>query len=94
MGFYIETPVAHGKVQYLIDHHDARVVQKPQSLLEVPDDKALVVVVDNGFFEAAGYAYDEREFAAFSGPEDDRPKTWLLLDKGFVQDATGYAGRS
>ena len=33
-------------------------------------------VVDNGFFGAAGYAYDESEMNQFLSP-DGRPKQWL-----------------
>ncbi len=36
----------------------------------------LVCVVDNGVFEAAGYAFDEREMKHFLTP-DARHKTWL-----------------
>ena len=38
----------------------------------------LVCVVDNGFFEAAGYCYNEREFEEFNDSSDPRMKTWLV----------------
>jgi len=41
----------------------------------------LVCVVDNGFFGAAAYAYDEGEFIAFKSPGDKRPKRWFIWDK-------------
>ena len=41
----------------------------------------LVCVVDNGFFTAAGYAYDQREFDDFSDSNDPRRKRWFVWDK-------------
>lgn len=42
-----------------------------------PFKENIVVVVDNGMFEAAGYAYDEREYQYFC--EDDR-RSKIFLD--------------
>jgi hypothetical protein len=39
----------------------------------------LVCVVENFFFDAAVYAYDEREMTEFINPNDYRPKTWLIV---------------
>jgi len=47
----------------------------------IPKDKVLVCLVDNYIFQAAGVAYDEREFIEFNSPDDDRPKTWFLIDR-------------
>ena len=38
----------------------------------------LVCVVNNGPFEAAAWAYDAREVAEFSDPQDRRQKVWLV----------------
>lgn len=40
----------------------------------------LVCVIDNGMFEAAGYAYDENEMRVFKSP-DGRSKQWLRFSK-------------
>lgn len=40
--------------------------------------KDLVVVVDNGLFAGAGYAFSEREFEIFSMP-DARRKRWFIV---------------
>jgi hypothetical protein len=42
--------------------------------------KNLVCVVENGPFDAAGYAYCESEFKAFNLPSDTRRKTWLVYE--------------
>lgn len=46
----------------------------------------LVCVVDNGLFDAAGYAYDEREFLDMARA-DGRKKIWLI-----VPDAAKLSG--
>jgi len=76
MGYYInetskgEALPASGKAMMLIKD-GAKVVQ--------PEFQPnLVCVVDNGFFEAAGYCHSESEFQAFNNPTDSRPKVWLV----------------
>jgi len=38
----------------------------------------LICVVENGPFDAAGFAYDEKEFNEFNNYRDGRPKRWLV----------------
>jgi len=38
----------------------------------------LVCVIDNGWFGAAGHAYDEREMKIFLN-NDGRPKVWMIV---------------
>jgi len=40
----------------------------------------LVCVVENDFFDAAGYVETNRDFMDFNHPYDDRPKTWLVYE--------------
>jgi hypothetical protein len=61
---------ASGKAQKLIED-GAKVVN-------AEFQPNLVCVVDNGFFEAAGYCFNENEFEAFNSPSDPRPKIWLV----------------
>lgn len=90
MGYYIEAPAVHGKAQYLMDSYDAEVISAPASF-SPPEGKALVLVVDNGIFEAAGYVHDQREFDAFTcNPADVRPRIWLLMDKVTAELLSGY----
>lgn len=46
----------------------------------------LVVVVDNGLFAAAGYAFSEREYEVFCDPNGRRTK-WFV-----VPDAAKHSG--
>lgn len=76
MGYYInETsdgkPLpAVGKAKALIEDGAKMVAPEFQ--------ENLVCVVDNMFFEAAGYCYSEQEFRVFNDPRDTRPKVWLV----------------
>jgi hypothetical protein len=58
------------KINKLITLHDAEITDNEWQ----PE---LVVVVDNGYFAAARYVYDKREYDEML--EDGRPKTWLMV---------------
>ncbi len=51
----------------------------------VPPDHMLVVLVNNGWMTAAGIAYSEREFEAFTGADDPRPKTFYHVPISALQ---------
>lgn len=78
MGYYInhingkELP-AVGKASKLVSEGATR-IGTPTEFQE-----NLVCVVENGWFDAAAYAYNEREFKEFINPNDDRRKTWLIV---------------
>lgn len=45
-------------------------------------EEGLVCVVDNGYFEAAAYAHNQREMEYFADTtHDDRDRVWLKWDK-------------
>jgi len=76
MGYYInktstgkELP-SSGKAQMLIEDGAEEVLPM--------FTENLICVVDNGFFEAAAYCYNEQEFKEFNDPSDNRPKRWLV----------------
>jgi hypothetical protein len=92
MGYYIETPQHLEKAMQLVKLHGGTIVPKPQSLADVPVDKALICVIQNGLFDAAGLVYSESEFRAFADSSDWRPKTFVLLDKKLAQTLSGYTG--
>ena len=69
--------------------YEAEIVRRPANWESIPDGKALIVVVDNGLFEAAGFAYSRSEFNEFVR-HDGRARTYLLVDRDVVERATGY----
>ena len=91
MGFYIETKTSTNKAENLVNDYNGTIISKPKSFDQIPEDKALIVVIDNNFFEAAGYAFDEKEFQAFTEPSDPRFKQFVLMDKQKAQESSGYS---
>jgi len=88
MGRYISGPT-HGKADHIIrTMHGERLDTPPVSFDAIPLGKALIAVVDNGPFEAAGYVYSPGEFSAFV-THMDRPCVYLLVDVGAVEAAAG-----
>ena len=92
MGYYIEGP-NKSKAEFIVSEYDGKIIPCPKEFNDIPKDKGLICVVDNGPFEAAGYCYDEREFQAFSNPKDLRPKKWLMIDRKTVNSLTHYVER-
>ncbi len=91
MGYYIEVPHNLMKAAQLVELHGAKVLDKQPVFNEVPSDKAIICVINNGPWEAAGYAYNEREFNEFATP-DGRPRTWLIMDRKLAIKLSGYQG--
>ena len=89
MGYYIEVPENLGKAEQLVKLHGGEIVPRPQNFTEVPADKGLICVVNNGLFEAAGYCYNTHEFIDFAQP-DGRSRQWVLLDKNKAERLSGY----
>ena len=90
MGFYIEVPNKKGKAQQLADLYGAEILSTcPEEYWMHDSRQALICVVDNGPFEAAGLCYDDQEFQDFKHP-DDRPKTWLLMDRAKAWELSGF----
>lgn len=92
MGIYIEVPHHLNKARQLVELHEAIQTLPPEEFSDVPADKFLICVVENGYFDAAAVAYSESEFKAFLPTErDDRPRTWLLMDRVKVDVLTNGA---
>jgi len=73
MGYYIEVPGKKQKAEQLVELYGAEILSdEPRALEDVPTGKALICVLDNGSFEAAGFCYSQREFEAFSLPDTIR----------------------
>lgn len=77
MGYYVQVQKPKGKAQQLVSLHHATILpQRPEAFEDVPDDKALICVVDNGPFEAAALCYDRQQFMAFTAPDEIGPSSF------------------
>jgi hypothetical protein len=92
MGYYIQGP-ARGKGEMLTSQHGAVAVPQPKSLAEVPEDKALICVIDNGPFEAAALIYSDRELQDFTRGDDWRPRQFFLMCKVKAHELCGYRSK-
>ena len=93
MGYYIQCSAPTGKAREIIEKLDGIEISAAEAEMIIREDigGAVICVVDNGLFEAAAYCHSLREFQDFTRPDDDRPKTWLLVnDEARVQQLTGY----
>ena len=86
MGYYINQ----------INGKDLPATRKAKSLIEngaIETDSTfkpnLVCVVQNGFFDAAAYIYNERELIDFTDPNDARLRTFLVVENADV--LSGYS---
>ena len=90
MGYYIEVPNHKNKSAQIETLYGATLTKMPTCLSDLPDDKALVVVVGNPQFDAITYCYSDDELYAFNDPRDIRAKAWYLMDKEKAQELSGY----
>lgn len=89
MGYYIQTGTAKGKATEIEREHGAiRVTQDDAQHCIVDPALAVIVVVDNGPFEAAAFAYNKDEFEAFTLTHDRRPKVFLVMDRKTAKAVT------
>lgn len=78
------------KIQALLDKADGQLVtQVPANFAEIPADRYLVLVVDNGAFDAAWCIIDEEDFKlaldrTTFGERDRRKKTLMTVAKAKV----------
>lgn len=109
MGAYVQVPVSQGKASAIIagqvmirmngqwkaagPYEAVRLDAPPASFGEIPEGVALVVVVANPMFEAAGLAYCEAEFNEFTRAGETRPREYILMSKATAEAATGYQVR-
>jgi hypothetical protein len=91
MGYYIQTPSVKGKAEYIATQYKGRIASYTKALDAMNDStKGVIVVVDNGFFEAAGFAFNQSEFEAFTQLSDDRPREFVILDRDVAEKLSGY----
>jgi len=73
---------ARGKASALVQSGAER-IEEPE-LFNQHEGKAILCVVENGFFDAAAYAYCQGELEEFKRPEG-RSKTWLTVDTSVIE---------
>src|SRR3990170_1893636 len=74
MGYYIQVPEHKNKAQQLVNMHGAIILPgRPEAFEDVPDDLAIICVVDNGPFEAAALCYSRNEFITFTTADETGP---------------------
>jgi len=93
MGYYIQTSGTHGKAREIAEKFDGQVVDELAAGMAMMDkDKAVIVVVNNGPFEAAAFAYNDEEFKEFTRLNDPRPRKFVVMYRQTAKDLTGYMG--
>lgn len=89
MGRYINRPDGEpkGKIEYLqsLGGVECTQAEARQVVADSSSDKAVIIWVNNGPFEAAAYAYSSRELEAFLQCPSGRPMKAFLLDKNVVE---------
>lgn len=90
MGFYIETGERLHKGRFLVNNHAAKPITSDEARI-MQADHDIVVVVNNGLFEAACFAFDRSELESCLQPGDTRPKQCYALPKGVGARLSGYA---
>lgn len=65
----------YGKIEALIEKEGAEILTEKPTVWE----EGLVGVVETGKFQAAGYAFDQRELDSFLDTGDRRQVTWLKV---------------
>ena len=96
MGYYIQVPNNKGKAQQIVELYGAKIIPEPIGFWQKDPQEAFICVLDNGPFEAAGFAYNEREFEEFKAPDPfppQRPRTWLVMNRKEACELTGFIER-
>lgn len=89
MGYYIEVPENHNKAQQIVDLYGGRISPTTPTFEDITPDEAIICVMDNGPFEAAGFAFSQAELSEFS-TDDGRPKEWVIMSRKKACELTGY----
>lgn len=94
MGFYLNSPElgSTDKAIKLVRIYKAEPAPSlPLEIKEVPEGKALIVVIENGMFDAALLVPNQQELDYIKNLSDDpRPRTYLLLPKDVAHELSGY----
>ena len=91
MGFYIQGPTL-GKAEHIVDNLGGTPATQEEATAAMNDStKGVIVVVNNqGVFEAAAFAFNQKEFDDFVDPSDPRPKKFVIMDRAKAEEESGY----
>lgn len=90
MGYYLQGP--DPKADHLLATYPYfQEVTLSEAAGDVMDeDRAVVVVVQNGMFDAAAFAFSEGEFEEFTRDDDPRPRRFLTGPRDLVEVLSRY----
>ena len=93
MGYYIQFDTAQGKADKIVELYGGQKVTLAEAKQNIGNSSiAVIIVVDNGPFEAAAFAFDSDEFNAFTRADDYRPKQFVLMNRNKAKELTNYKG--
>lgn len=92
MGYYCNVDAVKGKADILVNRYEGKLVSQAEASKAINDPtKGVIVVVDNGPFEAAAFAYSPEEYDYFiNNPMDNRPKQFVIVDRAVAKLLSGY----
>ncbi len=93
MSYYIQTPgLDVNKAIRIAADNNGVIIPKPKRYTDIPEDKALVVVVvaDTYVYEVAELVYSEGAFHEATDCMDERRKEYVLLDKPVAYRLADY----
>jgi len=90
MGYYIQCPENNNKADYIVSSLGGITVSLKEAEKAVENSSvAVICVVENAFFEAAGFCFNKEEFNCFADPSDTRNKKWLIVhDRDLIKKLT------
>jgi hypothetical protein len=86
MGRYIEVPQPKNKADQIIALYGATELPDLPNWEEVPYDKALIAVVQNGNWDAALYVEDPYQYFRVACDQTERPVRFLYMDRSKAEE--------
>lgn len=88
MGIYIEVPDSKNKADQIIKLYGATKLDDLPNWDDIPEDKALIAVVNNGNWDAALYVEDPYQWCRVACDNSGRPIRYLLMDLKLAEKLT------